>query len=650
MNITVLRKSQLNTWLTGALVVIAALAALMPQPALAKELHWDRYDVTIDLQQDGSFIVSEDQTINFTEGSFSEGFATIPLGRVEEIVDVQVFEGDQPYRPGFGDPGEFNVSTAGGFMEILWWFEPAADETRNFTIRYRVIGGLRVYGEREQLWWRAVDTDFGARIDELTVLLNLPQPVAFEELNATSYTIGVEDDPVIDQPSPNQLRWQAGPIEPGEALEIRAEFPKMTSATVPAWQAADDAAREEEERLEPYKMAANLLFIGAGFLLAIGGGIGLYLLWQSRGKDVAVALPIDVLREPPDDLPPGAVGTLIDETAHDHDVIAELVELAERGVIHIEEEATTVIGLSFNRDWTIRRLENDEPLRPVETALLNAIFGSAGTDEVKLRSIRERFSREQSNVKKAMYQELVERGYFPRNPETTRSTWRGIGIGGLVLSGILFCVGMVAVGSFAPAVIVPLIVLGILSLVMIGLAGGMPRKTRTGAEAAARWLAFKRYLEEIEQYQDVGGAREIFGRYLPYAIAFGIERAWVRRFAQAGTPAPEWYGPWPGTPGRVPRMPRGPIIVGVPGAGGTGRPDVNMPDLQDVSDSMGRSLQGMSDGLFGMFNEASKIFQPYSSSSGGGGRGSFGGGRGFSGGFGGGSFGGGGGGGSRGFR
>jgi hypothetical protein len=81
-------------------------------------------------------------------------------------------------------------------------------------------------------------------------------------------------------------------------------------------------------------------------------------------------------------------------------------------------------------------------------------------------------------------------------------------------------------------------------------------------------------------------------------------------------------------------------------------PDVNMPDLQDVSDSMGRSLQGMSDGLFGMFNEASKIFRPYSSTtSGGGGRGSWGGGRGFSGGgFGGGSFGGGGGGGSRGFR
>jgi uncharacterized protein len=70
--------------------------------------------------------------------------------------------------------------------------------------------------------------------------------------------------------------------------------------------------------------------------------------------------------------------------------------------------------------------------------------------------------------------------------------------------------------------------------------------------------------------------------------------------------------------------------------------------MQDVSDSFGGSLQGMSDGMFAMFNEASKVFRPYSSNTGGtGSRGSFGGG-GFSGG--GGSFGGGGGGGSRGFR
>ena len=58
-----------------------------------------------------------------------------------------------------------------------------------------------------------------------------------------------------------------------------------------------------------------------------------------------------------------------------------------------------------------------------------------------------------------------------------------------------------------------------------------------------------------------------------------------------------------------------------------------------MSQSFSGSLQGMSDGLFSMFNHASSSFKPYSKSSGS--SGGFGGG--------GGSFGGGGGGGSRGF-
>lgn len=635
------------------LLIAASLALVAPDDAAAQDLRWERYDVTIDLHEDGSFTVSEDQIINFTSGTFSEGFAEIPLARVEDISNVRVFADGQPYERGSGEPGTYDVNVLGGVAEIVWWFPEASNETRNFTIQYDVQGGLRVYDEtnREQLWWRVIDQEFTAPVGVVTGTLNLPQEVAVEDLAATAFTEGTSD-PEISMPDPTTIQWTGGPTDPGDALEIRAEFPKMTEAVAPAWQAADDARRAEEERLAPYKAAANVTFLGAGLLLLVGGCIGIYGLWSSRGRDVPVELPVDILREPPDDLSPGVVGTLVDERANDHDVIAILVNLAERGVLEIEETSDETLGINYNRSWKIRRKRTDVPLRKAEEALLYAIFGSDKTNEVDLGTIRRRFSQQQSVVKEHLYEELVQHSYFPRNPESTRKMWGGLAIAVMAVGIIGGIIATQAIGSFAPLIVLPFGALFILGLVLKFVAGHMPKKTRHGAEAAARWLAFKRYLEEIDQYQDVAAAKDIFSKYLPYAVAFELEKSWIQKFEAVDTPAPTWYGPFPRR--RHHPYPAGPVIVGAPGGGGSmtgggGMPDVGAPDLQDMSDSFGGSLQDMSDGMFGMFDEASKVFEPYSSSSGrGGGFGgvSFGGGS-FSGG--GGSFGGGGGGGGRGF-
>ncbi|MEX2314809.1 MAG: DUF2207 domain-containing protein, partial [Thermomicrobiales bacterium] len=154
------------------IVLAALLAATFPplaRDAAARSIHWERYDITLDLHEDGSFTVTEDQVIAFEGGSFSEGYAVIPLSRVEDIRNIEVFEDGQPYQRGYGAPGEYDASVAGGEVQILWWFDPARDERRNFTISYDVIGGLRVYEDeagaaREQLWWRAIDEEFAADI------------------------------------------------------------------------------------------------------------------------------------------------------------------------------------------------------------------------------------------------------------------------------------------------------------------------------------------------------------------------------------------------------------------------------------------------------------------------------------------------------
>ncbi|MBA2451895.1 MAG: DUF2207 domain-containing protein [Chloroflexia bacterium] len=651
---TVVRASSRHIWvsLAGMAIALALIVGLLPGSAAAQqqELFWERYDTTIDLREDGSFTVTEDQLINFTSGSFSEGFAVIPLDRIEDISNIQVSEDGQQYERGSGSPGTFQITDYGDEIEILWWFDEASNETRQFTIQYDVTGGLRVYEEtgREQLWWRAIDTDFAADVRQSMVTMNLPAPVTEEELAAEIFTIDTEDTS-IEMPDADTIVFTASNLGQGDAFEARAEFPDMTAAAVPSWQAASDAAAEREDRLRPLKAIANLGFLGLGLLMLVGGPIAIYSVWQSRGKDPQVELPIDILREPPDDLLPGAVGVLVDERADDHDVIATIVDLGERGVVHIEESSSNLMGITFNRDWTLRKTGTTDGLTKYEKETLDAIFG--GKSEVELTKIRERFSARQAKVKEAMYDQLVEHDYFPRNPETTRRQWR---VGGYILLGLTAAFGFLFAGiisGFAPLVWVPVFAAGILGLILIATASHMSRKTQQGAEAAAKWNAFRRYLVEIERYQDVNDAKAIFSSYLPYAVAFGLERTWVRKFSQIDTPAPHWYGPYHGGPMRRPYHRRGGMVI-IPGAGGGSTSGegggFDTPSMQGMSDSFGGSLQGMSDGMFSMFNEASKVFKPFSSNTGGtGSRGSFGGG-GFSGG--GGSFGGGGGGGSRGFR
>jgi hypothetical protein len=156
----------------------------------------------------------------------------------------------------------------------------------------------------------------------------------------------------------------------------------------------------------------------------------------------------------------------------------------------------------------------------------------------------------------------------------------------------------------------------------------MPVKTRTGAEEAAKWRAFKRYLKDIDRYAQLEEATDQFDRYLPYAIAFGVERSWINKFAAVpSTPVPIWYFPvWAGSH----RTGRGGRTMG----GG------RAPSLDGISKGMATGLAGMSAGLTSMLNTAGStlVSRPQSS---GGGSGSWSGG-----GF---SVGGGGGGGSRGF-
>lgn len=371
----------------------------------------------------------------------------------------------------------------------------------------------------------------------------------------------------------------------------------------------------------------HLAFLAGMLLIIVGGLLAILILWYSRGRDPHAGLVATYLAEPPDDLPPGAAGTLVDEHADEHDVMATLLGLARHGAVEIVEEID-----GGRRDFTLILTHPERIENRIERDLLLVLFGRdpQPLNEVRLGKVRAAFVAHRQRIRADLYREMVDRGYFTQSPEVTRKRWRRIAWTGVVLSILLGVVLTVLTDAWA---LLPAIAGVIVSLVLLRVARRMPQKTRKGAETAAKWRAFRTYLQDIRRYESLEDATALFDRYLAYAVAFEIEKQWVKTFERAGAPVPRWYhsagdilvlgeaGSLFDGIGRLGRVPGSMGDIGEAGVPGgvpdVGVPDVGVPDfdvsgagdaLQGASELMSSGLQGASDGIFDLFDAAGSIF------------------------------------------
>ncbi len=647
-------------WL--ALAFLLAFMAALPAAAQNKTLYWERFDVDVAINQDGSFDVAETQEIVFTSGTFTFGFRGIDGRLLDSITNVGVEDETGPYVENASEqPGTFTVTQEGADTVVRWYFEPATDETRTFVIRYKVLGGLRYYDGGDHLWWQAVYADRGFPVNNSVVQIHVPAPAEIQNLDTYFTQANIEK---IDAQT---ARFTVNTRIPADqALEVRAQFTHGVVAGAPAsWQTAEDerAAQLEAQQAynERWRPVADTVTGALALLFLVLGPLGLYLLWYWRGRDAPVDLAVDYLPEPPSTMPPGMVGALLDEHADLKDILATLVDLARRGYVKMEEMEPGKPDLSGKgaSDFQYTLLKQpDEALKNYEKLLLTEVFGTH--DERKLSDLKEKFYARLPKLKATLYEEVAQADLFVANPERTRNRWALYAV--LALLGVVAfsCAEFTLLANYTNFAICLPAGPGIFAIGLFFLARFMPRKTAVGAEAATRWKAFRTYLTQIDKYTDLERATELFDRYLPYAIAFGLEKDYIKKWSYVPTaPIPPWYVPYPrpfygggygypshqpsGHPAQAAPAPRPAETGGQGGIGGLG----------DASQRMAGGLAGMSTSLSGMLSSAastltSRPAPPPSSggwtSAGGHGRGGWSGG-GWSGG---GGFGGGGGGGGRG--
>jgi uncharacterized membrane protein YgcG len=236
---------------------------------------------------------------------------------------------------------------------------------------------------------------------------------------------------------------------------------------------------------------------------------------------------------------PGQAGLILVGAARPAHVVATVVDLAIRGYLRIEETG------EHQDEWVLIRLDpqaasaGDAPRRPprllrYERTVLAAVF--ARHDQVSVGELKDAFPPMMTRVSRQLTRDAVRRGWLPPRRRPTAG-WALVAAG-----AVLFLTGVLpglphGIAFFALAVM--------LAGAAIVLAAWHDRQRETWTPEGARLLAeMKSFRKKLRQFTPVTDDPWAgFTGRLPYAIAFGLVKGWVERFATVTHPVPEpgWW-------------------------------------------------------------------------------------------------------------
>jgi uncharacterized membrane protein YgcG len=259
------------------------------------------------------------------------------------------------------------------------------------------------------------------------------------------------------------------------------------------------------------------------------------------GEDEAIALgegdaesPVEFA--PPEGLHPADMGLLLDERPRTLHVTATIVDLAVGGYLTIEEIEKR--GLFGKPDWILRKhREPGDDVPAYARMLMESLFGTG--DEVKVSDLRDTFAAKLEQVKEALGKAAISEKWYVESPSRVRLRWtvRGVLV---TLAGVALTVALALWTRWA-LVGLAAILAGILLLV-VGRA--MPARTAKGTALVRRIRGFRRVIATAETHMARWAEQEnVFTRYLPYAIVFGLTEKWAKAFADMGlaVESPGWY-------------------------------------------------------------------------------------------------------------
>ncbi|MFA6427666.1 MAG: DUF2207 domain-containing protein, partial [Candidatus Magasanikbacteria bacterium] len=404
-------------------------------------------------------------------------------------------------------------------------------------VSYVVTGAINYFEDHDELYWNVTGNEWDVVIGESYARVLLPSDLGVEQISYTCFA----------GPSESTTPCSLSEAHTGEnGIVESVQFEQKFLAPQSGFTIVVGIPKNILPYITPSNSSSNFIIGDTASSPAITGIIIIIVLWPiflfvflfrrwwKYGRDPKGRETIVTEFDAPDKLSALEVGILVDETAHNKDITAEIIQLAIRGYIKINRiEGKGLFGK--NVDYELTKLkEADDVLSAVDQKLLNRLFGNKPV--VRLKDLKEKFIKTVKEIREDANKDLVNKKYFQKSPSRVKNTYLSVGVG----------VGLVGffVGGFAgPIGVAGFVISGIIIIVFGRI---MPARTKEGVLAHEHILGLKNYLQVAEKdriafHNAPEKNPQLFEKLLPYAMVLGVESQWAGQFEGIYTQQPDWY-------------------------------------------------------------------------------------------------------------
>lgn len=519
--------ARISRCLRPAIACLFLVMLVGAAPAWARTYHVSQFNSTIHVQPDGSADITEQITFVFN-GQFQGVYRDIPVeypgpkgSNYSLFITVNQITDEN------GSSLKFEKNRSRGFLRLKIYVPGASDSTRTINIDYSVSDATKFFPQYSEFYWNVTGNDWLVPIESASTTLYFPENAA-GSLRAQAY-MGVYGSQQPARASVDNAVVTAestGPLPARGGLTVDVYIPEGILH-----------APSTMDRLGRFIRSNPIISLPLWAFAVMFG------LWWYKGRDPSAGISVAPMYEPPEGMRPAEAGTLLDDSVDPRDITAVLVDLAVRGYIKIVEAPHK--GLLFTtKDYEFQLLKDRNAwtdLNDYERAMLEKIYSGGGTT-TRLSDLRNHFYTVLPLIKAELITALKAKGMYSVDPD---SASQYMVLGALAVAIPYIAAQVLGIANFTDSA-GPLVVCGILAFLIIILFGRQLTATSLkGARTRVQILGFQEFMNRVDADRLKRMPPDTFEKYLPYAMALGVEHRWAKAFEGIIQNPPTWYqGDW----------------------------------------------------------------------------------------------------------
>jgi len=394
-----------------------------------------------------------------------------------------------------------------------------------YKIVYSLDGAIAVYDTGPEIYWNVTGDEWPVQMNEVAVkvystdgALLLPEQACYMGVRGAMYNC---ESTLLKE---TESVFSALVLAPSEGITVSQRLKLPVAPDV----------------LERYK---SFFFWIALYIVWFLGLLWYLLHWHFKFRKPQAII---AQYEPYGDFKPMFTGVLFDNKLDSRDIAAGIVYFAEQGYLSVKETKDKAMFIFEVKDYEFQLLQ---PSVRVESDFYNELMNLIGLTGAqvtnKLSAIKVDQSQRSQNaqtiakLKKAVKSEMLQLGFLHSSARLTSA-----------VVGVLVCVVCTLFCIFLFGISLPSGFWGVVILILITALFvaflGLERRTALGYEALHYLKGFKDFLSTTEKerytfHNAPSRSPQQFMEYLPYAIAFGVEKEWAEVFKDIPLDTPSWY-------------------------------------------------------------------------------------------------------------